>query len=192
MNYLTIELIPKSCWFSNLRAILSQQEWDLIRKPCYRAAGYKCEICGEVGPKWPVECHEIWEFDDEEGVQWLKGIQALCPDCHSVKHIGLAEIRGNLARATAHLMKMNKWDTATADIYIRSVFKVWESRSSRGWEVRYSGYDVGLRDKIELLAAVRSRQVGVLGKRPESIIPRKEIIKPKKKIKTGRVLKLGD
>ena len=65
---LTIELVPQSSWGNNLRseANLSKGQWDKLRKESYRKANYKCEICGEKGPKWPVECHEIWHYDDEK------------------------------------------------------------------------------------------------------------------------------
>ena len=60
---LTIELVPKTSWFTNLRSLVSKEQWDKIRNKVYWKAGYKCEICGSKGPKWPVECHEIWHYD---------------------------------------------------------------------------------------------------------------------------------
>ena len=53
-------------------------------------------------------CHEIFEFDDQKLIQKLTKLVALCPDCHMVKHIGLAEVNGNLKKATKHFMKVNK------------------------------------------------------------------------------------
>ena len=57
---LTIELVPKTAWYKNVRSEVSKDRWDELRKECYRNANYKCEVCGGTGPKWPVECHEIW------------------------------------------------------------------------------------------------------------------------------------
>lgn len=88
---LTIELVPSTSWFSNLRSLLSSEEWDKIRRGCYKNANYKCEICSGVGPKHPVECHETWEYDEKQGIQKLIGLIALCPSCHEVKHVGLEE-----------------------------------------------------------------------------------------------------
>ena len=105
---LTIELVPKTIWYSNLRSELSKAEWDRLRKIAYRKADYHCEICGGQGPKWPVECHEIWEYDDQNSVQTLKGLTAICPDCHRVKHIGRAQIMGEYDLALKHLMKVNE------------------------------------------------------------------------------------
>ena len=57
---LTIELVPQTAWYSNVRSNVTKSEWDVLRKACYKAAGYKCEVCSGKGPKHPVECHEMW------------------------------------------------------------------------------------------------------------------------------------
>ena len=80
---LTIELVPRMCWYSNVRTNVTREKWDIIRKECYRKSNYKCEICGDKGTTHPVECHEIWEYDDVNYVQKLIGFIALCPNCHS-------------------------------------------------------------------------------------------------------------
>ena len=59
-NRLTIELVPQTCWFSNVRSEVSAADWDRLRKLTSNAAGGRCEVCGGRGPRWPVECHEIW------------------------------------------------------------------------------------------------------------------------------------
>ena len=53
---LTIELVPSTCWFSNVRSNISKQDWDRLRKETYKKANYRCEICGGVGRNHPVEC----------------------------------------------------------------------------------------------------------------------------------------
>jgi len=135
---LTIELVPSTVWYTNLRSLLSQPDWDRIRRECYRKAGYLCEVCGGKGPKWPVECHEIWEFNDDQKTQTLTGLIALCPDCHGVKHIGLSGKRGKGQEARAHLARVNNWTTQQAQACIRSAFEVWEERSEHEWDVDIS------------------------------------------------------
>ena len=92
---LQIELVPGSCWWTNVRSNLTQSQWDKIRKPVYANANFLCEICGERGTKHPVECHEVWIYNDKSLIQKLDHFQSLCPLCHEVKHIGLAELLGN-------------------------------------------------------------------------------------------------
>ena len=73
---LTIELIPKTCWFSSVRTTVKKKEWDKIRFISYEVANNKCQICGDIGKnqgyKHNVECHEIWEYDDLNKIQKLK------------------------------------------------------------------------------------------------------------------------
>ena len=132
---LTIELVPQTAWYSNVRSNVTSAEWDVLRKACYKAAGYKCECCGGKGPKHPVECHEIWENDDELFKQTLLGLIALCPDCHMCKHIGLAQIKGNYGKALAHLSKVNGITLKEAEVYVGESFDVWEKRSENDWEL---------------------------------------------------------
>lgn len=143
---LNIELVPSTSWFSNLRSLLTAEEWDKVRKGCYKHAGYKCEICGGVGPKHPVECHETWEYDEENGVQKLVGLIALCPMCHKTKHYGYARISGNEKQVKEHFMKVNNMNEKETDEYIESVFKEWETRSSMQWTL-----DVSFLDSYKLL-----------------------------------------
>jgi len=138
---LTVELVPSPVWYVNLRSELTKAEWDHVRKWCYKRANYTCEVCGGKGPKWPVECHEIWEFNDEEKTQTLKGVIALCPDCHQVKHIGLAGKRGEGVKAQNHLAKVNGWTTKQTRKYIKEAFEIWEERSEHDWKVDISWVD---------------------------------------------------
>lgn len=132
---LEIELIPRTTFFTNVRSLVRPQEWDVIRKKCYSKASYRCEVCGGRGEKWPVECHEIWEYNFAAKVQTLKGIIALCPDCHEVKHIGLAKIKGNLNRALAHFMKINGVDKRIALACVRRAFEERDKKNKVKWKL---------------------------------------------------------
>ena len=135
---LTIELVPSTSWTNNVRTIVSKKQWDYLKSQVSSKAYNVCEICGGVGPKHPVECHEIWSFDNKKLVQKLEGMIALCPDCHMVKHIGLAEINGKKARALRHLMSVNKMTINKAEEYVTEAFKVWAERSKKTWTLDIS------------------------------------------------------
>jgi hypothetical protein len=138
MPKLTIELVPRSCWFSNVRDHVTPKQWDTIRRKTYRDAESHCQVCGGIGDKWPVECHEIWEYQENNLIQKLTGLIALCPNCHRVKHIGYASISGNFEMAKAHLAKVNNWNEDTAQSYINSAFLTWEKRSQQKWKLDLS------------------------------------------------------
>ena len=132
---LTVELIPSTSWFSNVRSHLPEDEWDLVRRAVYRRSRYRCEVCGGRGDKHPVECHEVWVYDDERHVQRLERLVALCPACHRVKHLGLASVNGRYDEALAHLAGVNGWTPGEAERYAQAAFARWEERSRHEWTV---------------------------------------------------------
>ena len=135
---LTIELVPSTTWGANLRQVLPKKHWDILRRQCYRKARYRCEICAGKGPKHPVECHEIWQYDDQQKIQRLAGLIALCPKCHEVKHLGRAHIVGKGEQAQQHLQQVNGWSRAETSQYISTVFTTWEERSTHQWQLDIS------------------------------------------------------
>jgi len=135
---LTIELVPKTCHFKNVRSEVTVASWDKLRKECYKAANYTCEVCGGKGDNHPVECHEIWEYDDKRHTQTLAGLIALCPACHEVKHLGLAQIKGNYERALLHFVEVNDIPIEEAKDYIFTAFAQWAERSEYQWELDIS------------------------------------------------------
>jgi len=102
---LNFELVPDSCWYSNLRSLLKPGMWDVVRKDAYARAGGKCMICGK--PVRTLEAHEQWEYDEKKAVQKLKGVIAVCHDCHSVIHIGRTQLMGDEDKAIKHFMEVN-------------------------------------------------------------------------------------
>ncbi len=135
---LSIELVPSSSFYNNVRSAVTKAQWDFIRKQVYSNAYDMCEICGGVGGKHPVECHEIWSFNDKTLVQKLEGMIALCPNCHSVKHYGLAQIQNKAEIALKHFMKINCLSKKKAEKYIADAFMIWAERSSKTWNVDIS------------------------------------------------------
>jgi len=130
---LTVELVPKGQWGANLRSELPKSEWDRLRKATYKAAGYRCEVCGGKGHKWPVECHERWRYDEETKTQHLEGLIALCPACHLCKHFGFAGVQGKQDEAFQHLMDVNHWSRTDATHYVEAAFETWSRRSNEVW-----------------------------------------------------------
>lgn len=141
------ELIPKTSFFKNLRSELKPGEWDTIRRAAYHRAGFKCEICGskKTGLRC-LDCHETWKYDESKRIQKLVGLISICPKCHEVKHIGLAGMRGRMAIARAHMMKVNKISEESANEAIREAFLEWERRSRMKWTLDVSELEKIKRD----------------------------------------------
>tara|TARA_B100001989_G_scaffold176572_1_gene127718 strand:- start:1762 stop:2235 length:474 start_codon:yes stop_codon:yes gene_type:complete len=144
---LTVELVPRGQWGANLRSELPKAEWDRLRKATYAAAGHRCEICGGKGPKWPVECHERWRYDEETKTQHLEGLIALCPSCHQVKHIGRSMAVGKGEAAVLHLMKVNGWSPEDTEHYLEGVFETWQRRSNEQWTLDLSWLETRERNR---------------------------------------------
>jgi len=91
---LTVELVPSTCWYTNVRSNVSKAVWDRLRGEVAADAGNRCEVCGGRGRRWPVECHEMWDYDDDRKIQRLERLVALCPACHEVKQASLVSKPG--------------------------------------------------------------------------------------------------
>ena len=140
---LTIELVPETCWYSNLRDVLPRKTWDALRKEVYRLSGHRCGICGARPRR--LECHEAWSYDDATHVQKLEGFRALCPWCHHVKHIGLASLladQGKLdyERVVRHFMRVNGCDRATFQRHYVEAMAQWQEHSRHEWTTDLGEY----------------------------------------------------
>jgi len=153
---LTIELVPRTSWYNNVRSNVSKERWDELRTHCYNKAGHKCEICDSTGKEQgfnhKVECHEIWEYDEYKHVQRLAGLIALCPLCHKVKHAGLAQINGEENLVISQLMKVNNMKEYEAIDYLAESFAIWDERSVFEWNVDISWLDKNGDQLSDLLA----------------------------------------
>jgi len=140
---LTIELVPSTCWYANLRDVLAPAAWAALRKQVIAASGSRCALCGAGGR---LHCHEVWDYDDTAHVQTLRGFLALCALCHHAKHIGLAGIlasRGTLSyeRVIAHFLRVNGCDRATFQQHYREAMETWRERSRYEWVTDLGPYN---------------------------------------------------
>ncbi len=150
---LTSEIVPSTSWYNNVRSNISTKEWDYLRKKSYEAAGNVCEICGDTGKNQGfnhnVECHEIWEYNDETLIQTLTGLISLCPHCHKVKHPGLAQIKGESEIVISQLMKVNEISRNKAMEYLTEAFNLYHMRSEHEWTLDITYLENTLNDYNE-------------------------------------------
>lgn len=139
MEYkLNFELVPDSCWCSNLRSSLPAEVWDRIRKKAYARAGGRCCICGASGR---LEAHEQWHYDDEKGVQSLYNVIAVCNPCHQVIHIGRTSLMGKEEEASKHFMSVNGCSYADYRKALGEANAAHRERSKREWLLDVSALD---------------------------------------------------
>jgi len=138
---LFVDLVPSSCWFTNARTCISQQDWERVRRLVTGRADRRCEACGRgedrTRERW-LEAHERWEYDTAGRRQILRRLVCLCTDCHAVTHIGLAKLRGESRQALGHLCVVTGMTQQAAEAHVSAAFAVWEQRSRASWDLDLS------------------------------------------------------
>ncbi|GAA4918828.1 DUF5710 domain-containing protein [Streptomonospora salina] len=138
---LFVDVVPSSCWFTNVRTCVSQRDWERLRRMLLDRAGHLCEICGRgedrAAERW-LEAHERWAYDERRSVQALRRLICLCTDCHRTTHFGLARVKGRADQAFEHLCAVTGMTPDQADSHVQRAFAVWEQRSTRTWTLDLS------------------------------------------------------
>jgi hypothetical protein len=133
---LFVDLVPSSCWFTNVRSCVSERDWERLRRMITGRAGRQCEVCGQSedrsAGRW-LEAHERWAYDDAAHVQSLRRLICLCTDCHTVTHFGLATIQGRDTQALRHLRTVTGLSARDAHVLIEAAFELWHQRSRLDW-----------------------------------------------------------
>lgn len=145
---LFIDLVPSSCWFTNVRSCVGQQDWERLRRMITRRAEQACEACGrgidrDLG-RW-LEAHERWSYDDDARTQTLRRLICLCTDCHTATHFGYAQVRGVDEQAFTHLRAITGMSERDAGEHVDAAFELWQQRSRVTWTLDLSMLtDVGV------------------------------------------------
>ncbi len=116
--------------------------WDRVRKKTYADAKHCCEICG-VHPD-RLDCHEVWDYDDDNHVQRLVRLIALCPLCHGVKHFARSRIyrtKEQIEELARHFMTVNDCGPRTLVDHYDSEMAKWKARSAHAeWKADWGEY----------------------------------------------------
>ena len=135
---LFVDLVPSSCWFTNVRSCVDPRDWERLRRMVTRRAGQRCEVCARPEARAEqrrLEVHERWSYDPDHRVQSLRRLICLCTDCHRTTHFGLAQVRGTDGVALAHLMTVTGFSRPQAEQHVREAFAAWDQRSRTHWSL---------------------------------------------------------
>jgi len=130
---LFVDMVPRSCWFTNVRTCVTPQDWERLRRMITSRAGQRCEACGAAEDRAAgrrLEAHERWAYDENTGVQALRRLICLCSDCHSSTHFGHANVTGRAEQALAHLRRVTGMTDAEVADHVRAAGEVWTSKVS--------------------------------------------------------------
>ncbi|MGH3614154.1 MAG: hypothetical protein ACRDRK_16485, partial [Pseudonocardia sp.] len=185
---LFVDLVPRSCWFTNVRSCVSEQDWERLRRPILRRAGYQCEACGDGEDRATgrrLEVHERWHYNNDTGVQTLRRLICLCSPCHLVTHLGYANVTGRAEEALAHLRRVNGWDDGKTFGHVYASEQLWLDRSARTWTLDLSmltGAGIAVRRPQPAAdrpaAAERGLQAATAGAPPRQHRPPPAVLEP--------------
>ena len=140
---LNIELVPSSTWYDNVRSQVTATQWKKLRELVLAEHGNQCSVCGNAKR---LAAHEVWAYSESTATQTLTGMVALCPMCHHIKHIGLAQLLAsqgklNYASVVNHYCSINKCSRKDFEQHVDEAFRQWSARNEKTWKV-----DTGLLD----------------------------------------------
>ena len=176
---LFVDLVPRSCWFTNVRSCVTEQDWERLRRPIPRRAGHRCEACGDGEDRATgrrLEVHERWHYNNDTGVQALRRLICLCSPCHLVTHFGYANVTGRTDEAFAHLCRVNDWDQSRAYAHVYASENLWTERSARVWTLDLTmltdaGVTLARPEPAVDRAAAAERELHNVRAAPELVIP---------------------
>jgi len=136
-NFLYVDLIPQNCWFKSAWRCVSAIDWENIKKTTVKRANNICECCGEPSIK-SLEVHERFSYDDDNKIQKLERLIALCNDCHTATHMGRARVKDIEEQAKQHLQKVRGFNEKEVNKHIDNAELVYKKRSDINYQLDLS------------------------------------------------------
>lgn len=127
-------LIPRPLWGINAHDLVERDCWEKIRRDTFLRDKKRCVICGKQGP---LECHEVFTFDDANGIATLARLESRCSTCHACNHLGRLYKRNppGFKQALVYLAKINKMQPQEVIDLVKDAFKLHKART-RPWEMK--------------------------------------------------------
>lgn len=145
---LTIDLVPGPLHGQSLANLLNRNEWERLRADTLRRKGALCEVCGA---RSPLECDEVWDYDDTARVARLAQLRIICRMCHRAKHYGRTRSvfdEQEVEAVIAHFCRVNGCDRAAFEAHQKQASELWWERTQpeRGtWSVDFGEWSRLLR-----------------------------------------------
>lgn len=157
-NDFHVDLVPRSAWFANLRAMMPLSHWRGLSAYVIARAHGACEICSS---EERLEAHERWHFDPANGIQKLMRLMCVCKLCHLSIHSGIADVLGIREEIGFHIFQLTLWGKREMKQHMKEAGKRWEDLSVIAWEQDVSiAADAGidLYSKAETWRRVQAKQ----------------------------------
>lgn len=135
---LSVEPIPAGSRRASLANLMPRGQWDRLRRSVYHKAHYRCQICGREGRLY---CHEIWQCNEKTSYQFLRGFEALCENCHNVRHLFFIWDSQHRARLFRHFRTINRLTKEQGMQHLADAYRQQQEFNKRKWIVNYGQYN---------------------------------------------------
>jgi hypothetical protein len=134
------QLVPRPLWGKSASQLFKKRAiWKRIRGDALQAANGACEVCQHIPNEIygdPLNCHEVWKYDDRLRTATLNAFKIHCVKCDSAAHIGMAIAYGAGDAAITQLAKVNGIQVEDAKAVVSKAMSVWRVRSKKEWTLR--------------------------------------------------------
>jgi hypothetical protein len=128
------QLVPKPLWRKSAAELFGRTAlWMRIRSDALKGAHHACEICCNATTR--LVCHEVWHYDDRQGIAMLAGLEIHCDKCDAATHMGLAVRRGKRDMAIAQLCEINGIRLEEAEQLFGDAMILWRKRNEKQWRI---------------------------------------------------------
>jgi len=145
LQKITAQMVPAPLWGISAAKLCS--DWSLIRTYYIPSLNTRCFHCGRRA----ANCHEVWYYDDKNGIALLSEMRPICHKCHAVVHWGRTVTVGDAGEAFMHILSVNGWTREQANNMLAKAWSDWENRSFAHWKVLVSGRLLGLHPSLQIL-----------------------------------------
>ncbi|MFG3613333.1 hypothetical protein [Rummeliibacillus stabekisii] len=119
-----------------VRGSISQYLWlKKIRPAILTKYNYKCSICGfepEESERKQLHVHEIEEYDFDQDICELKGLELICSSCHSFYHLYRSysvTTKAQMDELISHFTRVNEIEREEYQEYVRLLQCSWRNES---------------------------------------------------------------
>jgi hypothetical protein len=127
-------LVPRPLWGINAHDLLDRDSWQCMRHDTFSRDNFHCFICEQ---KRPLECHEVFSYDDVTGTATLVRLESRCADCHACNHLGrlLKRNRDGFKKALKRIGALNRLNPPEVISLVEQAFQVHKTRT-RPWQMK--------------------------------------------------------
>ena len=132
-----------------------------MREDALEAACHTCEICGDTPPPIygdPLNCHEVWLYDDKRRLATLASLRIQCSKCDGAVHMGRTVAHGGRNVAISQLCRVNGMTREEAGRLYSQAMSVWAKRSKKIWRIAVTEHLLERYPQLADLVETKARQ----------------------------------